>query len=221
MGDINQKNFIQAHKSLIEGPILEVGGKDYGSTQKVRDFFSSKDKYVSADMEAGPGVDVVVDFTHSFEVVERALPVKRFRTIINFSVLEHCRNPFEMCQNLSELLEPGGLIFISAPFAWHIHAFPSDYWRFTPDGIKALFPALDFDLIPGNISMQEGQLLPLEKLNFYLNFNGLREEIRKKRLSRLSAVLIFVCMKLHIMPEVFRHKMLFPSSMVNMVGKKR
>lgn len=219
MGNLHQKNLIQQYKHLVKGPILEVGGKDYGSTQQVRDFFPNEN-YLSVDMASGPGVDVALDLTQPLETVLAALPVKRFQTIINFSVLEHCANPFAMCNNLFELLEPGGVIFISAPFAWHMHAFPNDYWRFTPEGIKVLFPSLDFDTYPGCIGISEDQTLSLKESNFFLGFRGLRKEIQENKLSRFSAILIAICMKLHILDEIFSQRIIFLPTMVNMVGKK-
>jgi len=37
-----------------------------------------------------------------------------------------------MGESITALLEEAGTLFVSVPFAWHIHAYPSDYWRFTP-----------------------------------------------------------------------------------------
>ena len=51
-----------------------------------------------------------------------------------------------MADRITRLLGPGGKVCISVPFAWKFHAYPSDYWRFTHEGIKLLFPGLSFDL---------------------------------------------------------------------------
>jgi hypothetical protein len=58
-------------------------------------------------MSEGKGVDVVLDLTDDFAVVDEAFGGRRFNTVICFSVLEHCNHPFKMCENLTELLEPG------------------------------------------------------------------------------------------------------------------
>lgn len=145
MGDVNQLLFIRRHLSLLSGPFLEVGSKDYGSTQDVRSLVVGRGEYVGADLAPGPNVDVVLDFTDDFARVDQALGARRFGTIFCLSVLEHCEQPFRMADNLTRLLRPGARICVSAPFAWKFHAFPSDYWRFTPEGIKRLFPHLRFD----------------------------------------------------------------------------
>jgi hypothetical protein len=49
-----------------------------------------------------------------------------------------------MAENIQRLLEPGGVLYVSVPFAWEIHSYPSDYWRFTPEAVRLLFPGIDF-----------------------------------------------------------------------------
>ncbi|MHC4150801.1 MAG: class I SAM-dependent methyltransferase [Planctomycetota bacterium] len=145
MGDINQFIFIEKFANQLLGPFLEVGSKDYGSTQDLRSVFSSRDTYIGVDMENGPGVDIVIDLTEDFEEINTKLDGQRFATIFCLSVLEHCAKPFKMAENLMLLLRPGGRIFISAPFSWKIHGYPNDYWRFTPEGVKKLFYKIEFD----------------------------------------------------------------------------
>jgi hypothetical protein len=50
-----------------------------------------------------------------------------------------------MADHLTRLLAPGGHLALSVPFAWVYHAYPDDYWRFTPQGVRKLFPRLEFD----------------------------------------------------------------------------
>ena len=149
MGDINHFLFIRRYADQFSGPYLEVGSKDYGSTQDLRPLFAGAETYVGLDMEEGPGVDVVCDLTYSFEDVDRRLGGVRFGTVFCLSVLEHCENPFSMADTLTRLLKPGGKICISAPFSWKFHGYPCDYWRFTHEGIRKLFPRLAFDLDRG------------------------------------------------------------------------
>lgn len=146
MGDINQFIFIQKYAGQLNGPYLEVGSKDYGSTQDLRPLFVGKGKYVGVDIEDGPGVDMVLDFTEDFKKIDAKLHGQRFGTIFCLSVLEHCENPFLMADNMTLLLQERGQICISVPFSWKIHAYPSDYWRFTPEGVRCLFPKIEFDL---------------------------------------------------------------------------
>ena len=146
MGDINQLIFIRDRLRQFNGPFLEVGSKDYGTTQDLRSLFSAKDEYIGIDMESGPGVDIVLDITSDFQQIDNKLGDRRFGTIFCLSVLEHCDDPFKMADNLTSLLKPNGQILISVPFTWQIHGYPNDYWRFTPEGIKKLFTGIQFDM---------------------------------------------------------------------------
>ena len=146
MGDENQLLFVQEHQQDFAGPYLEVGSRDYGTTQDLRKLFADRDKYTGADMQAGTGVDAVLDFTRDFEEINEKLGGIRFGTIFCLSVLEHCEQPFKMAENLTALMKPKGRVCLSVPFSWKIHAYPSDYWRFTPEGVKKLFPKFNFDL---------------------------------------------------------------------------
>jgi hypothetical protein len=49
MGDINQLLVVQRNADLVRGPILEVGSKDYGTTQDFRSLFRHC-TYVGTDM---------------------------------------------------------------------------------------------------------------------------------------------------------------------------
>ena len=146
MGDINQLIFIRERAGQFDGPFLEVGSKNYGTTQDLRSLFSAENEYIGIDMEDGPGVDIVLDITADFEQIDKKLDKKRFGTIFCLSVLEHCEDPFKMADNLTSLLKSNGQICLSVPFAWQIHGYPNDYWRFTPEGIRKLFAGIRFDM---------------------------------------------------------------------------
>lgn len=139
MGTLNELDFVINNHDLVQGPILEIGSKDYGNTNNFRQYFADKE-YVGMDMEAGKGVDVVCDFTDDYNVLKHKLGDRKFKTIICLCVFEHCKNPFLMAENIDRFLEKKGVLFLSTPFVWNIHAYPNDYWRFTPATYSLLFP---------------------------------------------------------------------------------
>ena len=141
MGDLNQYQFVLRNKESLSGPFLEIGSRDYGSTQNLRKFFPGEE-YIGLDMSQGDGVDIVADLAQSFDTVDEVLGKRRFGTIFSLSVMEHCENPFVMAANMERLLKPGGKLVLSVPFAWRFHGYPSDYWRFTKEGVKKLFPGI-------------------------------------------------------------------------------
>jgi hypothetical protein len=164
MGSENQLIFVKRHAAEFTGPFLEVGSKDYGNTQDLRAVFEGQGEYIGADLESGQGVDVVLDFTKPFDEIDAKFANRRFGTIFCLTVMEHCTRPFDMAENLTRLLAPGGKLCISVPFVYQFHAYPSDYWRFTHEGVKVLFPRLEFDLQNGiAASSMTGDFKPLDK----------------------------------------------------------
>lgn len=63
-----------------------------------------------------------------------------YGTIVSSSTLEHVRELFSFFPSVNRLLRDGGLCFLSAPMRWMVHgSMPmSDFWRFTPDGMRVL-----------------------------------------------------------------------------------
>jgi SAM-dependent methyltransferase len=61
-----------------------------------------------------------------------------FDVIVMLEVLEHLRDPFKAFANCSAWLKPGGALVISTPQYWHVHGWPSDYFRYTCYGLKEL-----------------------------------------------------------------------------------
>ncbi len=163
MGDLNQLEFVRRHVAELTGPFLEIGSKDYGTTQDLRALFSDDD-YTGVDLEPGEGVDLVLDLTEDCTKIDEVLGGTRYGTIFCLSVMEHCEQPFVMAEHLTGLLRPGGALVLSVPFAWVYHAYPDDYWRFTPQGVKKLFPDLDFNH-PGNCLTTgiDGDIHPLDQ----------------------------------------------------------
>jgi hypothetical protein len=134
MGDINQVIYLKKWVPTINGPVVEIGSKDYGSTSSFRDFYQGHE-YVGVDMEPGKGVDVVCDLTES----AGSLPLRHFSLGICCSVLEHVRRPWDFAIHLDSIIRPGGLLFMSVPWVWRYHAYPDDYFRFSFRGVMELF----------------------------------------------------------------------------------
>jgi len=160
MGDANQRLFLERHLSRVDGPVIEIGSKDYGSTASFRDLYRGAE-YVGADLEAGKGVDVVVDLTEGLG----GLGEGRFALAICCSVLEHTPRPWVMAENIIRLLRPGGMLYLSVPWVWRYHAYPDDYFRFSPRAVQSLFPGLEWQQAAYSTSMA-GELIPLDLRDF-------------------------------------------------------
>ena len=220
MGDKNQMMFVARHAPLLQEPILEVGSKNHGNTPDYRAMLRVTD-YTGVDMEAGPNVDLTLDLTMDFSDIDRRLGGRRYKTVICASVLEHCRDPFKMCSTISMLVECGGFLYISVPFSWKTHGYPSDYWRFTPDGVKMLFPEFTFDAHEGAVSSSlDGDLVPLG-LEPALMRIDLEPAKVKKRYGLWTIVLLAMAKHLRIWPRMMDHPYLFPPVLIHMLGVKK
>ncbi len=63
--------------------------------------------------------------------------------------LEHLPNPWVAAREIARITKPGGVVYVDAPFMQGYHADPEDYWRFTCNGLKVLFP--DFEEIESGV----------------------------------------------------------------------
>ena len=137
MGDANQRLFLTRYRPEITGPILEVGSKDYGNTASFRDVYFGNE-YIGVDLSTGKNVDRVVDLSAG----TGDLPHSHFALVVCCSVLEHVPRPWDMAENLTRLLRPGGAIYVAVPWVWRYHPYPDDYFRFSWRGIAELFPGI-------------------------------------------------------------------------------
>jgi SAM-dependent methyltransferase len=126
-----------AESFYLPEPILEIGSyqcEGQGDLINLRSLFAGK-QYVGLDFRAGPGVDCVASV--------EALPQRdaSVGTVLALSTFEHVQQFWRGFDEVHRVLRPDGVFVVASPFYFHVHAYPNDYWRFTPE-------ALDFLLEP-------------------------------------------------------------------------
>jgi len=117
-----------------EGPILEIGSylhHGFDHFANVRPFFSGQE-YVGLDIRDGPGVDVLGD------AQRLTYGDGSFGTVLSLDLLEHVRDPWSAVAETHRVLRDDGLFVLSVPCVFRLHAFPTDYWRFTASGVDSL-----------------------------------------------------------------------------------
>ena len=112
---------------------------DFGSLQvepedqegDLRPLFAGR-PFTGVDMRPGLGVDLVGDL--------RDLPLADgvVGTALCLDTLEHCEDPPQACRELARVTADGGVCVISSVMLFGIHAYPSDYFRFTPEAFRSL-----------------------------------------------------------------------------------
>ena len=221
MGDLNQLTYICSKAERFAPPYLEVGSRRYGSTPDLRSAFCERGEYVGVDLAPGAGVDRVVDFAASWEDVDAALEGRRFGSVFCLSVLEHCEQPFRMAENITRLLTPGGTACIGAPFAWKFHGYPSDYWRFTHEGVKKLFPDLTFDMDQAVLATErDHELLPIDEDLGRIQFSFSAQRRRGHPLQAVAAAVLKLLARAGGLRWLAGHRYLLVPANLLMIGVK-
>lgn len=116
------------------GRTLIVGSRVYDGKSDRRALYPEA---VGVDMLEGPGVDRVLN-------LEDDLPADlgQFAHVECLSVLEHSARPWLLAANIERVMVKGATFYLSVPFVWRVHGYPGDYWRFTADAVRVLFPGI-------------------------------------------------------------------------------
>ena len=126
----------------LPGPVLEIGSRQVQGEQvgNLRSLFAGKE-YVGCDMMDGPGVDRVERLEAlSFEDGWAG-------TVLCLNVFEHAWDFRKGAQEILRVTAPHGFALVTTVFEFHVHAYPEDYWRFTPRAMERLldgFPSVLF-----------------------------------------------------------------------------
>lgn len=126
----------------LPDPIVEFGSLQVEAEQdgdlRVLLRGQGRELALGTDFRAGPGVDRVEDLRGlSFGDGELG-------TALCLDTLEHCADPWTAVREMHRVLRPdGGICLISSVMQFPIHAYPHDYFRFTPDGFAALLAPFD------------------------------------------------------------------------------
>jgi SAM-dependent methyltransferase len=166
MGSPNDLIYIQKTYPVAQGPVLEIGCK-YNNTGFKKFFKNQGVEYVGTDIEESSPydplnpdqrqVDVVCDLT----APENPLHKNYFDLVICCSVMEHVPRPWVMAEKISELVRPGGKLYVAVPWVWKYHGYPKDYYRFTHTAIEYLYPNFSWgnfawsSISAGDIEFQE------------------------------------------------------------------
>lgn len=125
-------------------PVADFGG---GRTRKRISKILKRvgvDKHTVYDIKGGDiSLDLVKDSVK-----------EKYQTIICADTLEHVTNPFNVARNIYTGLQEGGIGLITAPFHWKKHG--NDYFRFSKEGLLALFDDYNIEEIESFESKDKG-----------------------------------------------------------------
>lgn len=99
----------------------------------------------TVDAVEAPGVDVVGNI-HDLPIEDNHADC-----VVCTGTLEHVADPFQAVKELRRVLKPGGWVHIDVPFMQGYHADPTDYWRFTIDGLRHM--CRDFEHVDSGVQI--------------------------------------------------------------------
>lgn len=117
--------------------VLEMGAKRWDEARCTlhKQWLPEWAEFVGTDFIDGQDVDVVADAHTMSEVFGEST----FDALISISVFEHITRPWIAAAEVAKVLKPGGQALIHVPFAFPEHGYPSDYFRFTKQGLRVIF----------------------------------------------------------------------------------
>lgn len=87
---------------------------------------------INLDLLCGETIDVCA----SAELLP--FPDEVFDLVLSQEVLEHVRDPFQAVCEMRRVLKIGGVLYCQVPFVIGYHPGPTDFWRFTKEGVKEI-----------------------------------------------------------------------------------
>lgn len=140
------REFIAREAPHLIPSVLEVGSLNVNGS--IRELLPDQSSAWGIDIVDGPGVDQVYDG------VTIPLPMQtpfkdedgprlgRWGGVVCCEVFEHVADPIYMAAEIVRVVEPGGIILVTARAPGFGYHNPPDRWRFMPGALSEMFDRL-------------------------------------------------------------------------------
>src|ERR1700674_2466290 len=131
-------------QSLATLRVLELGTlPSTPGRSTIRRGWAPHAEWIGSDFVAGPVGDIVAD-AHELSAV---VGVDRFDAIVACSVFEHLQRPWIAAAEIAKTLKPDGRVYVQTHFAFPIHGYPQDYFRFTREALHTIFADAGLEIL--------------------------------------------------------------------------
>ena len=113
----------EKYNYLYEGIVLDIGGRDLGEYQKPKDKVK---KWIFADINKDNNPDIVLDVANMEKIESNSIDV-----VNAIELFEHVQDIDKGIKECHRVLKEKGLLLLSSPFLFHVHADPYDFQRWT------------------------------------------------------------------------------------------
>lgn len=179
--------------AYVFGPMLPLGLgtkgflKKYPSRGRILNLGSGprviSPEITNVDMTAYSGVTIVAD------VCNVPLSEGSASRIISNTVLEHVLDPKAAVTEMYRLLEKDGLAYITIPFLYPYHDSPSDYHRWTYQGVRDLFR--EFEIVEIGVWAGPASALTAFLCHFTGSLLSFRSEFLNSLFTNLAMFIFF------------------------------
>jgi SAM-dependent methyltransferase len=144
---------------VVESELLPSGKNvlDYGcADQPYRSLFAEKfHEYVGADLAGNPKADLIISPSGTLPCADGS-----FDCVLSSQVLEHVVDPQQYLTEAWRALRPSGSLVLSTHGIWPYHPDPTDYWRWTIEGLQQEIRKAGFEImmVQGVFGMESSAL---------------------------------------------------------------
>ena len=128
-----ESDLLPAGESLLD---LGCGNKPYESLFRKK--FST---YVGADLAGNNDADLLIDAEGRVNAQDNT-----FDCVLSSEVLEHVTDPQLYLSEARRVLKPDGSLVLSTHGIWPYHPDPTDFWRWTVEGLQAEIRRAGFEI---------------------------------------------------------------------------
>ncbi len=128
---------ISKHIKNVGGVMVDLGG---GKNPSYERFWQIRpEKFIRVDINEKAEPDVLANLNNPLPFEDNFAD-----TIFLLSVIYILEDPVKTLREINRMLKPGGKLFMTSPFIFNEAKEPSDYWRFTSEGLEKILNEAGF-----------------------------------------------------------------------------